>query len=201
MDYKRVSLCGLSAIGKSSLLRKMETLGYAVIYTDFHENIERCSSFKDKHQNKLIQITYSEHVMSSKIIRPPKNGRILQDRFVFSDVIYETIYLQMKDKSGLEKLDSLLKIDFHRAQFEKYRVLFLLTEPSNFERVLQKMILRKNDIDILSLEYLHAQYEVFTHLQSYAISSFHFLYLKDCELYCELGTKRIIETLEEIFKN
>ena len=195
-------ICGMACMGKSYSLSLLSSK-YNILGTDFYENVERCPLFRLKHDIKVIQIIYS--IYMSTIHLYPSNSDpskfTLQDRCCFSDLFYQTVYDEMTRKnSGLPRLDMIFNNKLLREEFEKYHILFILSSPDSHEKVLDRMKMRQNDIDRLSIDYVQAQYLVFSHLKQYKIPSFYFLELPKEALYTKQGSELITNKIVSIEK-
>ena len=107
----------------------------------------------------------------------------------------------MLDGTGINKLNEIFKVEFLRDQLKKYKVVFILGEPSSHKTILQKMCQRKNNIDILNINYVNCQYQIFNHLRTFEMDNFKFVSLTTNDLYRDSANFKIGEVVESMFIN
>ena len=198
MAPKRLTLCGFSGVGKTEFIKNLGN-SYDTLFLDYHENSKRCGMLKNKHSDPVVQILYTIYVTNEyRLVQGEK--RLIQDRCAISDVLYECVYEHMKDGSGIRKLDQIFEDPFMVDIIKEFNILFLIVPPNAHQKVLDQMILRGNGIDILSLEYLEAQWIIFEHLRKFDLSNFFFHTIPKHELYTEEMISRLAKRIETIFE-
>ena len=196
-NYKILSLCGMACVQKSSTAASLAD-EYQIVFNDFFENSSLCPLFKEKHTDRLAQVFYSEFV-GNRLQGLSSNTPILQDRCILSDAFYEAIYMQMRSGNGIQALNEKLRNDLIKERISTYNILFVIAPPSCHFKILQKMKDRKNSIDTLTMDYVVAQWEIFSHLKTYKIPNFHFIDLKSSEIYTEKAPESIRKKIKDIF--
>ena len=192
--------CGMALTGKSTMIQKLsKDSRYHVYYTDYFENCEHTPVFKDKSDQGIIQILYTIHMASFRSVQKEDKENI-QDRSVLSDIFYELVFAEMKDKTGISKLDSLMKVPLFCNIFRGFNVLFFIAKPDCHELVLEKMKARGNGIDILSLEYVQAQWKIFTQLKTLGFTNFCFLDFSKHELFTKKQEEIVLKEVTSIFE-
>ncbi|EZG42839.1 putative DUTPase, partial [Gregarina niphandrodes] len=146
---------GTACLGKTSVLRRISLQYPKVVIGDFAEDVRLYPVFKDKNTDGAIDIAYTIFQLSKL------QAGSIHDRGPLSALTYSLIFSIIEGRRSMQQTEDLI------AQFPKEmweipkRMQTIIVLEDDPQSCLERMRLRNNGLDIMTMEYVRVQNEVF----------------------------------------
>lgn len=176
--YNSIIVSGVAGCYKTTAITKFGTL-FSNVKSVLFDFAEDCKKYKNFLQNDVSTRTLYATFKCQQFneINNKKSDKIMVfDRSILDSTLYNLIHYEMENRrseiedvqwDGIMKRIEIYKLMKETLNFDNWTMLLVVPSQNSMKQVVENMKTRNNGIDILSLEYVKVQRQIFMEFYDY----------------------------------